>query len=330
MENIDEKLENEKIRIYEKLKKLNIEQIEISNDSKKGISDTGFLFSVNGWNDFSLSPSFMNYTGNLKRSLEMYFKLFHLHLIDPKEITFEKIAIFQSAIILIVNSFEVYFIDNFKMLSSHFMTGYLDFDDLIRFIKKNKLERDFIRVFGHKAHFNFFLDELKINRFDFQQGERLKSAFNLFEIDLTENIQLWGKIFDRGYMEKRHKYTHGDSCRKIEEYIPFKDNLELLSSMILDISQFIYEFELNRLKKYPDPTEMNLHPENYDLRNPDFHPLYLHESNIVGGCNWEENDYILTVKKNVNTKEKEYECWKKISQESFEKLKEETDYQPPK
>lgn len=99
----------------------------------------------------------------------------------------------------------------------------------------------------------FYYLRLHPNRFNFQQKDKLKSAYKLLELDLTKIVseKIWKNIFDKddGYVKLRNRIVHQGYNASIQLESPI--DMKLISKATLDIAEFIYSVDIEITNKYP-------------------------------------------------------------------------------
>ena len=156
----------------------------------------------------------------------------------------------ESTLILLITSLEAYFGDLFKNLSKINTKGKIERNKLKDLANSFRINIDFSQN-NYDAFKDIPLSHFLPKRLDFQQKQRCRNAFLLFDIDLVAIDQkIWQKIYSKdrhSYSSLRHSVVHiGKS------YITrIKVNLEIIENCILDIVKFVYLVEKEVTKKYP-------------------------------------------------------------------------------
>lgn len=254
------KIEDEDLFIKNAFEVINGKHIKKPMEIKKGDITYEFIVSLEQFLD--LSPIFSQFTVSINRAISFYPEIIDLTKAEdyfkPKNI-----FLFHSMYILLINALEVYLLELFKGISNQLLISKLDSRLFIKFLKEFNLKDQFLSAFAKNNNLDFALSEILPDRLDFQQREKTKIAYNLIGINVVEiEDELWEKIFSKtdGYIAKRNKIVHSrvEDLIKIENIKDFKldKEIEEIENAIIDIVQFMFYIETQRLFNYPDPLEI--------------------------------------------------------------------------
>lgn len=249
----------EKDKVLEKgLENINGKFVEKPMTIKKG----HIHFSLNGKiiQHLIFSPFYSEV--NINRAVVYYPEIIK---IDNDEDFFnsQSIFLFQSMLILLITALEVYLRSVFQGISMRLIVSQLDMNKFVKFLKEFNLKNQFLKKLSEVGNLEFLFSDILPERIDLQQKEKCKIAFNLIGIGVQNvNNSIWEKIFSTksGYLQKRHKIIHGgpNQITDIRNINNFNINQEIeeLEKTIMDIVQFVFYIENQRIFLYPDQLEI--------------------------------------------------------------------------
>jgi len=164
------------------------------------------------------------------------------------EIKYEFVC--ENTLIILITSLEVYHGDLFKNLSKANSIGKIERNKLKNFANSFRINIDFSQT-NYDTFKDIPLLHFLPKRLDFQQKQKVRNAFLLFDIDLEAiDKKIWQKIYSKdplSYSNLRHLVVH-----KGKSFTPKnKVNLEVIENCILDIAKFVYLIEKKATEKYP-------------------------------------------------------------------------------
>lgn len=240
----------------------------INKNWKVKKSDRSNFFVNNTNHLFNLSEPFADFVMGINRSASEYSDIINIK--EKKEFfDFKNLIKFQSIYVFIVNALEVYCRETFERISKEIIVKDLQPIKLKRFLKNMNLEKKFEFFKSKKGTLDFllseFLDTLSVGerkRISFQQPEVIKRSFLLVGFNVISMINgLWQKIIEH-IMRWRHFIIHKNLNRLIEhiqiDEFNLDSEIEELENSILDIVQFVFYIESQRLFNYFDQLEMDM------------------------------------------------------------------------
>ncbi|HDZ19187.1 hypothetical protein LCGC14_0586940 [marine sediment metagenome] len=157
----------------------------------------------------------------------------------------------QNCIILLVTTLESYLTNIYKHICINTKVGDLKQFQVKKFLKCFNVRLNLIPMWYSRMK-DISIYNLLPERVNFQNKDRCRNAFSVFEIQLDEpSKELWDKIFskDDGYVGFRHIFAHTGSAFTLKRYK--KLDFNFIEDAILDIAKFIHSVDGAILNKYP-------------------------------------------------------------------------------
>lgn len=175
---------------------------------------------------------YYNFNSNLGGALIIPTLVYGPHSDDDHSFR-DSLLLHGLAITQIITSLETYYADIFLLLTNNIKTSQIEPTILSEFIIKNRLSNDLIRKYGENSNLDFPLSDLISRNFSLQEKDRIKTSFQLFELDPTLYEMEWVRTFgglENSTIQQRHRFVHGG--------INY-DNSSLLGNELLDIKSRI-------------------------------------------------------------------------------------------
>jgi hypothetical protein len=119
-------------------------------------------------------------------------------------------------------------------------------------------------MYKSKGNLDFLLSDILPERLDFQKKDNVRIAYSFIRFNVVDIMDgLWNRIYSKtdGYINKRHIVVHSNQkSTNISNIQGFDLNkeIEYLEKEIIDIVQFIFYIETQRLFNYPDKWEIGI------------------------------------------------------------------------
>jgi len=216
-----------------------------------------------------------NHTGEFYTfimSLEMSLKLYPTVLgIENKKgfINYDHLFYCDIILISLITSLESYLVRSFRKLAFEVKIEDLDMETFVNFIKEFRIEPEYFKALKEHSNHEFILSNVLPNRMDFQQKNKAKIAYKLFNIylpTLTDEKQVtWNRIFGEkdGCIALRHGAIHAGIINSVIKKID-GDNVvdeNLIFEATLDISKFVYELDKSISRKFPKSKYPNFYAQ---------------------------------------------------------------------
>lgn len=229
---------------------------------RKGDITNAFIDKLNSF--LILSPFYAHFAVSINRAISFYPEIIKLQ--DTKDYFNPKtVFLFNSIHILLISALEVYLLELFRGVASQLRINDLDSKLLIKFLKVFNMKERFLNVYAERGHLDYLLSEILPERLDFQQKRKTKIAYKLIGFRVIEMVSgLWERIFSRsnGHIGRRHRITHSGPNDLIEvnniKDFNLNRQIEIIENEIIDIVQFVFYIETQRLFNYPDQFEMGI------------------------------------------------------------------------
>lgn len=209
---------------------------------------------------YILSQPYADFVMGINRAASDYSDIINIKK-KKDYFNFKNLKKFQSTYVFLVNTLEVYCRETFQKIAKETIVRDINPKKQRKFLKKFHMEEKFLEVMRKKKSLNFKLSEVLPQRLSFQQTEIIKIAFSLVGFNVVSMINgLWQRIIEHN-LKWRHYIIHKNLNRLIDhiniEEFNLDDEIEALENSILDIVQFVFYIESQRLFNYPDQLEMN-------------------------------------------------------------------------
>lgn len=215
-------------------------------------------------NDFLiLSKNYNFFVEGINEVMAIYSEIVKLRdlndLFNPKNLFF-----FNQIQSRLINALEVYLRELFKDVASMRRVSELNFKVVNKFLKIFQLNKRFEEIYRSNGNLEFLLSDILPERLDFQKKDNVRIAYSFIRFNVVDIMDgLWSRIYSKteGYINKRHIVIH--SKPKSTSIINIKDfdlnkEIEYLEKEIIDIVQFIFYIETQRLFYYPDKWEIEI------------------------------------------------------------------------
>lgn len=216
---------------------------------------------------YILSKPYADFVMGINRAASEYSDIIYIK--KKKDFfDFKNLKKFQSTYVFLVNALEVYCRETFQKIAGETIARDINPKKLKKFLKESNLKRKFLDFKREKESLNFLLSEFfeylskgERKRISFQQPKMIKNALSLVGFNVASMINgLWQRIIEYN-LKWRHYIIHKNLNSLIDhiniEKFNLDDEIEVLENSILDIVQFVFYIESQRLLNYPDQLEMN-------------------------------------------------------------------------
>lgn len=210
-----------------------------------------------------LSKNFKPFVEGINEVMAIYSEIVKLR--DSNDFFNPKIIfIFNQIQVRLINALEVYFRELFKDVASMRRLSELNLKVVKKFLKVFHLTERFEEMYRSHGNFDFLLSDILSERLDFQKKDNVRIAYSLIRFNVVDIMDgLWNRIYSKtdGYINKRHIVVHSNkkptNITNIQDFDLNKE-IEYLEKEIIDIVQFVFYIETQRLFYYPDKWEIGI------------------------------------------------------------------------
>lgn len=210
-----------------------------------------------------LSKNFKPFIEGINEAMVIYSEIVKFRdsndLFNPKNI-----FIFNQIQVRLINALEVYFRELFKDIASMRRISELNHKVVKKFLKIFRLNEKFEEMYRSNGNLEFLLSEILPERLNFQNKNNVRIAYSFIRFNVVDIMDgLWERIYSKtnGYINKRHIVVHSNqkstSISNIQDFDLNKE-IEYLEKEIIDIVQFVFYIETQRLFNYPDKWEIGI------------------------------------------------------------------------